>query len=224
VNKNRNLVIVCMWMIILGMVFLLLPGCQGQSTPAHTGAADGEGSADDAGSPDALETPFVTTVTEEKPITGQFVRRTKRDPFALPGGASSVVNDIPEIVTNNTQTQPTPDKTPTTGGPSGTPKPDGPMYIKPETIGVTITGIMKSGNQYKAILKTQSGKDYMVASGDKVGEWTVSKIDADSVMLKAKNFYSKVVLDTDIGGPGVKSEKVEEDPGPKVPTKETLKN
>jgi hypothetical protein len=56
---------------------------------------------------------------------------------------------------------------------------------------------MKTGGKYRAIITSKSGKDYMVAAGEEVGEWTVAQINADSVMLKAKNFYSKLVLDTD---------------------------
>jgi Tfp pilus assembly protein PilP len=214
-KKNSVLVNLYVCMAVLAIIIMLIPGCQGGgSSPAQT-EENTEVETTLEVEPVKEEEPSTpVTVVEEKPITGNYIRKTSRDPFALPGIAANI--DIPSMVFTNDGKNPDGTVKPTTGQKPGT---VAPIYVKPEDIGVAVSGIMKTGGKYRAIITNKSGKDFVVTAGEEVGEWTVAQINADSVMLKAKNFYSKLVLESGISTPDMKkgSEK-SEDTGPKVPS------
>jgi Tfp pilus assembly protein PilP len=195
-----------MCLAIITVMFLMITGCSG-SKPAPTPTNDEAPVEVTEEVPVIDESPVEVVVVQDKPITGIYTRRTNRDPFAIPGVAVGIDIPTPNFGGEETTTTEIVKKPGTTG----------PIYVSPEDIGVSVSGIMQTGGKYRAIITSKSGRDYMVSAGEEVGEWTVAQINADSVMLKAKNFYSKLVLDTTVGSPGKTDKGKQEDTGPKVP-------
>ena len=65
---------------------------------------------------------------------------------------------------------------------------------------IQVTGIMRSGGVNNAIV-THDGNGYLVKSGQKLGEWTVSSVTDRTVVLRAKNYKAVLKLESDITNP-----------------------
>jgi general secretion pathway protein N len=53
------------------------------------------------------------------------------------------------------------------------------------TFGMRLEGIVAIGAERRAIVKQSDGRTARVGPGDRIGEWTVQRIDADRVVLGA---------------------------------------
>jgi hypothetical protein len=90
--------------------------------------------------------------------------------------------------------------------PKETPKQGGKTFDVSTDIGVTISGIMRVGGGYRAILNGSGGSSYIVTTGEMVGDYTVTSINARSVVLtykKGGNIYRATLkLKSDHGSSG----------------------
>ncbi len=62
---------------------------------------------------------------------------------------------------------------------------------------IQVTGIMRSGGINNAIIN-HNGNGYLVKPGQKLGEWTVSSISKNSVVLVGKKYKAVLKLESDI--------------------------
>ena len=211
--KQSNLRIVKLMLIpVLLVAFLLFSGvgCGGNKppTPAATTAAPSDtvdDTKDDTTAPEPTPTIEEDTPT---PISGDFKRRTKRDPFIPVVQPHKENVPVPTVVAVN----PNPiDDTPVM------PTKTGPTEIDASTVGVEVTGIMRVGGGYQAILTGSGGKSYLVRVGQKLGDYKVAQITRDMVVLKTNDYIARLRLKEDIKTPGGKKPGQPNDAGPKAP-------
>lgn len=175
--------------------FLFFVGCQsGGGTPATTTAAAKKAPPATATAKAGTATPTAEapatalaptespTPTEEESasIIGKMTRRTNRDPF-IPVVSNP---DAVKVVVKETRK------------PGGKPTkivPEKPQdkEIDPQ---IQVTGITAMSHGYMAILKSNSGKSYMVSQGQKVGDWNVSSVTKTQVILKAPGYIARLNL------------------------------
>lgn len=177
-------------------------------------AACGGGTTEPSASPEAGGTPAVTgevQVTEEVAATTETTPTASatpnrpapqarsvgqvRDPFVDPTlGAAPVAQNTPE-----------PAATPDAGAGPGKTGDGGKVDAKPEVVvqkpDIKVTGIVRSGGSYRAIL-TGPENSYIVASGEKLGAYSVSSITANSVTLTYQNHKFTLPLEQESFGPG----------------------
>jgi len=224
-NETRK-IISTIWIPVLMVVFVLCLGCQG-GTPAEAPGEDAAKStvAIESAAPEASPSP--TETEPEMPVIPEiFVRKSKKDPFMPvvgPKGKVAATAPPPVAVTptgekGGTETiEPLPPDIPV-GEKTPTKKPT-IRKIGPEEAGVEVKGILQTGSGNRAILGSASGTSYNVKAGQKVGEWTVSSITNNSVVLTGKGYKAVLPLLSDMEAPG-KGEKPKSsapEPGPKVP-------
>lgn len=222
-KKTGKIVSVVMIPFLL-VIFVLIMGCQGGGTSQPAETPTQEATIEATSEP----TPTPTETEEAMPaIEATFTRRSTKDPF-MP-----VVGKKGEETLAVAPEQPE-DAPPPPGGetPDVTKKPAGTgevvivtpkskkvkiVEVPQEEVGVDVRGILKTGGGYRAILASDGGTSYVVQTGQKVGEWTVSSIDSQNVVLTAKGFKAKLHLQTEVLSPGEGSKKINAVEGPKVP-------
>lgn len=211
---------ISLWLPILLIVFLLVfpVGCQqGKTTPVEKPETqETKAEITDEAEPEVEE----TETPVSRPITGEFKRKSNRDPFIpVVGKPQEKVAERrpqpkpepqPKEPDEMTQPQPKPQKPE---------KPQEPqiMEISEEEAGVRISGIMRVNGGYRAILTSKGGRSYTVSPGQKVGDWTVAQINNKSVVLKAEGYVAKLKLPEDVGAPGKKAGGKEPEKGPQAP-------
>lgn len=204
-----------LWVSILLLTLLAYAGCA-KKPPAPAANVP----TDTAAATAVTESPIEASPTpeEETPVvTGDFRRKSNRDPFIPPIKPWEDPNKPKPPVVITTQTTAAPTRVISKGPQT--------IEVGPETVGIEVAGIMKVGSGYTAILTNKATKKgYVVSTGQKLGEWTVASITADTVTLKAtqnKNIYvARLILKEDFKttGPGPKAGNIPTpDAGPRVP-------
>lgn len=225
-RKTTGKIVSTVMIPFLLVIFVLIVGCQGggTSTPAETPTQEATIEATSEPSPSPTET------EEAMPaIEATYTRRSTKDPF-MPvvgkKGAETAAAETPvptEAPPPPGEGTPGPEVSGTPGEPGNvtivTPKPKKAKIVEvpSEEVGVDVRGILKTGGGYRAILASDGGASYVVEPGQKVGEWTVSSIDSQNVVLTAKGFKAKLHLQTEDLSPGEGSKKIKAVEGPKVP-------
>lgn len=224
-RKKTGKIVSTVMIPFLLVIFVLIVGCQGGGTsqPAETPTQEATIEATSEPSPSPTET------EEAMPaIEATFERRTHKDPFMPVVGKQGAETAAVETPVQPTEAPPTPGggtpEVSETPGETGnvaivTPKAKKAKIVEvpSEEVGVDVRGILKTGGGYRAILASEGGTSYVVQAGQKVGEWTVSSIDSQNVVLTAKGFKAKLHLQTEDLSPGEGSKKIKSVEGPKVP-------
>ena len=212
------------------VMMILIVGCQGDTKPASPEAettTEAKIEAEPEASPSPTETEEAMPV-----ISKEFTRRSRKDPFmpvvgkkgmetaAQPTPVATAEPDSPGLPPPPGDTK-EPDETVDMG--IETPKPKKPKIVEvpSEEVGVEVRGILKTGGSYRAILTSNGGASYVVTTGQKVGEWKVSSISGDSVVLTAKGYKAKLPLQTEDLSTGEGASVKKSTEGPKLPAAPT---
>ncbi|MCE1248069.1 MAG: hypothetical protein LWY06_15620 [Firmicutes bacterium] len=241
-TKKSSKILPVIWIPVLLLILMVqFLGCQSAPPPPPAAPAPDAAKAqvDIKASPaataktDASPSPSATVAEEDSGpiIPTTFKPKSKKDPFVpvVPGAQDAAAQQqTPTPVVEDTKTP--------EDGKKGTvkqvhqPKPQvkkGPTLIevKEGDVGVTISGIMQVGGGYKAILNGAGGSSYIVATGEPVGDYTVSSITARSVVLVYKKggvtYKATLKLKANTGSPGKGGGTAPKtDSGPKAPVGE----
>ncbi|MCD4782271.1 MAG: hypothetical protein K8T10_00420 [Candidatus Eremiobacteraeota bacterium] len=229
-NKTGKLLSV-MWIPVLLMILAVCIGCQ-QEAPKEEAKAP---VVIESKTPEPSPTSTVEAQEPDVVISANFVPKSTKDPF------------VPVVRRQGEEAAPPPVVTPgdsagVPGPPSGgtelpsgeevpgaeeTPK--GPQVIGEKEAGVYVTGIMRIGGRYSAILSSEK-RSYIVKSGQKLGDWVVSGITQKNVTLSGKGYKAILKLPDELKtlksksgggaeGPGAaRGAAPEEEKGPKLPS------
>lgn len=233
--KNKwNRAIAAVWIPVLLLILIAqLVGCQSAPPPPETGPGANQpvkiSSETPKASPTSSASPEPTEDAGGPIIEPTFKPKSSKDPFVPVVGPTNqpVAPETPTPETGAPPPTPVETKKPTQPAPS-TPKPKTTVDVSETDAKVSVSAIMTSSSGNTAILKGESGASYVVKVGEKVGEWTVSSIDAKTVTLVSKKkgitYRAKLTIKSDLvpatkGGSGKPSggEGLKEVPGPKVP-------
>lgn len=220
---------IILWVPILMFALLFSWGCsQKAPAPEPSKPAETTKAPEETETPEASPSPEMTEDDDQPIVSSVFVRRSRKDPFSpvvgrpIPGQPDLLPPETAVVDTPETPAGPpagTP-VAPTTGGPvavkTGAPVPvrpsapkasPQPVMIDGAQAGISVSGIVKAGASYRAILSSSGGASYVVTRGQKVGEWTVASIDPRTVILTGKGYKAKISLSEDMEGPGLKGKK-----------------
>ncbi len=219
--KQNNLMKIKSWVIPLLMVAFLVfvgVGCGGNKQPpapekpADTAVDTAEDTVEDTDPAEGELDLIPDDPAEEEdttPLTGEYQRKSQRDPFIPVVEAPQKNVPKPAVVEV--------EKPPIDEGPI-MPTRTGPVEIDGATVGVQVSGIMAVGGGYQAILTGAGGRSYMVSTGQKLGDYTVSQITRDTVVLTTSDYIARLRLKEDIGSPGTGAKPGQpDDSGPTAP-------
>jgi len=229
-NKTGKLLSV-MWIPVLLMILAVCIGCQ-QQAPVEEAKAP---VVIESKTPEPSPTPTAEAPEPEAVISANFTPKSTKDPFVPVVRRQGEETAAPPPVTPDTTGEPGPPSATAEGpsgegadiGPTAEETPRGPQIITEKEAGVSVTGIMRIGGRYSAILSSEK-RSYIVKSGQKLGDWVVSGISAKSVTLSGKGYKAILKLPDEMkalkgkSGTGVTGtapgQEPEEDKGPKLPS------
>lgn len=195
-----------------GTMALALAGTLALCVACGGGGGTGETETTDSGTPPAVsgevqvteeevalepEVPEATATPERRQPQVRSVGRV-RDPFINPLEASVVPVQPAGPVTQPGVAAPAGGAAPMTGAPlAGFQKPKAPEMPTPD---VMVTGLVRSGATYRAILTGPEGS-LIVAAGQKVGSFQVASISPKGVVLSWKGQKVTLPLEREEFGP-----------------------
>lgn len=139
-------------------------------------------------------TPFSNAYAEETfaGIEKEFIPRSNRDPFVPIIAPPTAVETAPAGTSALSETAPK--KPETAQQPVAPAIPAKEQY---EQLNVVITGMLQTPTGTKAIIKTADGNSYILALGDRLDGWRVSRITDSQVYFTKNNSKAKASLQTD---------------------------
>ena len=170
-------------------------GTETSATPEAGGSPTVSGEVQVSEQPEGAETP-APGATPERPAPEVHALGQVRDPFIIPVGGAVVEAAAPTAAAS-----PAAGASPEAPAEAATPEP--PPIEKPD---IKVTGIVRSGSGFRAIL-TGPENSYIVAQGEKLGSYTVTKVTSNSVTLTFKKNSFTLPMEQEVFGPsGSKTE------------------
>lgn len=232
-NKTGKLISV-MWIPVLLMILAICIGCQKEAPKEEAKAPV----VIESKTPEPSPSPTVEAPEKAAIISANFMPKSTKDPFIPVVRRQGEEASPPPVVTSGeTGGVPGPPTASAEGPPSegelGAEETSrGPQIITEKEAGVYVTGIMRIGGRYSAILSSEK-RSYIVKSGHKLGDWVVSGITQESVTLSGKGYKAVLKLPDEMKalkkksgggaeGPGAAHGAAPEgDIGPKLPSAPT---